>query len=118
MPVTYQEHDFACFIEDSISGDKFSADVRVKKRSPIRQTLQRDGNIELADIYIAHKLAHLDGPGDNRYHSHFVMRKLNGEGLYIVRSAHGNEVTRRECSIWDFGHAFGITVTQALQRFA
>jgi hypothetical protein len=118
MPVKYQRFRFSCFIQDAVSGDKFSADVEIKKRSPIRQSLQRDGKVELADIFISHKLAKPDGPGGTRYHSHFVLQNLNGGGLYIVRSAHGNEETRRESSIWDFGHVFGDTVTRTLQSWA
>ena len=112
MSVTYQKETFNCFIQDDFLGDKFSAKVILRKRSPIRPSLQKDGKVELADIFIESISA------NHGNHHHFVVKTLNGEGLYMVRDPDGNEVHRRECSIWDLGNLFGKLVSQTLQRFA
>jgi hypothetical protein len=105
-----QMETFSCFIQDEQLGDKFSAKVTVRKRLPIRQALQRDGTVELVDIYIEPISANL------RNHHHFVVMKLDGRGLYIVRDAKGNEQHRREGSIWELGNFFGMRISEFMRR--
>jgi hypothetical protein len=40
-----------CVIRDNYQGDDYYAKVTVRRRRPIRQTIQRDGRVELADIF-------------------------------------------------------------------
>ena len=109
-PKTQQE-DFSCFIEDQISGDKFSAEVTLRKRKVIRETLQRDGKIEICDILIRSVSNSL-----GKRHHHFIMTSLNGDGLYIFRRAINAE-ERRYCSIWDLGPALGHRITNYLKEW-
>jgi hypothetical protein len=107
-----RKRTFDCFIQDEISGDKYSATVVVAKHKVIRQSLQRDGKIDLADIYIT-SVSSTRG----RLHHHFVVQKLNGDGLFMFREAVNNE-TRRYCNVWDLGPVFGKLATQALRELA
>jgi hypothetical protein len=100
-----------CVIRDNYQGDDYYAKVTVRRRRPIRQTIQRDGRVELADIFVQRT-------SDNplKKHHHFVMTSLDGKGLYMLRDKNGNEELRRECSIWDLGNVFGNLVTKILQQ--
>lgn len=100
-----------CVIRDSHSGDSYYAKVTVTRRRPIRQTLQRDGRVELADIFV-------QWSSDNplKKHHHFVVTSLDGNGVYMLRDKNGDEVGRRESSIWDLGNVFGNLITKLLQQ--
>ena len=84
----------------------------MRKRCPIRQTLQKNGNVEISDIFIESISSN-----HKKSHHHFIMQKLNGEGLYLFRDENDLE-TRRMCTIWDLGNLFGSLVMGALQEMA
>jgi hypothetical protein len=108
-----QEYSFTCVIEDHVLHDRFSADVVVKKKLPIRTSLQ-DGKIDLADIFIEP----VSDQRPERVHNHFVLYDYTGHGLYIVRNQDNSERRRRTCTIWDLGHVFALKVMEALKQFA
>lgn len=108
-----QEQEFDCFIQDQISGDKFSASVVVQKRSPLRQTRRRDREVELADVFITP----LSGNSGKRHH-HFVVLNLNGDGVYIFRDVFKGTEKRRLSSIWELGPRFANRVIDALRVMA
>lgn len=106
-----RKREFECFIQDKNTGDKYSAKVEVRKHKVIRQSLQ-PGKIDLADIFVT-SVSSKRG----ELHHHFVVHKLNGDGLYIFREAVNNE-TRRDCNVWDLGPVFGKMVARTLQELA
>ncbi len=74
-----QTKSFTCVIEDFHLHDRFSAQVEVVKKMPIRTSLQ-SGKIDLADVYITPISDQITSA-----HHHFVLYDCTGHGLYIVR---------------------------------
>jgi len=108
-------HDlqFSCVIEDHVLLERFSAEVIVRKKIPVRTSLQ-DGKIDLADIFIEP----VSGQSTARVHHHFVLYDSTGHGLYIVRDPQGRETHRRPCTTWDLGQHFGARVMEILKDLA
>ncbi|MFL6450073.1 MAG: hypothetical protein ACJ746_20705 [Bryobacteraceae bacterium] len=107
------ERRFTAVIEDSVLGERFSATVTVKKRLPIRTSLQT-GKVDLVDVFIAP----ISGQLLVKVHHHFVIHDFTGRGIYIVRDQNGNDERRRQCTIWELGHSFGVQVMTALKSLA
>lgn len=107
-----QEKQFTCVIEDLHLKDRFSATVKVTKKTPIEAAEQKD-RIGLAHIYITPVSDQV-----RKVHHHFVLFDFTGCGVYIVRDRYGKRDDRRQCSIWDLGHSFAIQVMDALREIA
>ncbi|MGB7760017.1 MAG: hypothetical protein WBL61_09320 [Bryobacteraceae bacterium] len=107
------EREFSCVIEDHILHERFSANVKVKKRIPVRRSLQK-GRIDLADVFIWP----VSGQPTVKVHHHFVVYDLTGQGLYIVRDRKDKDEHKLPCTIWDLGQSFGRQVTAALKDLA
>jgi hypothetical protein len=102
------ERRFTCVIEDHVLHERFSANVTVRKKCPVRSSLQK-GRIDLADVFITP----VSGQPPIRVHHHFVLYDFTGKGLYIVRDQLDRDEHKRSCSAWDLGHSFGIQVLAA-----
>ena len=111
MPASQAE--FKCVIEDHILKERFSAQVIVRKPSPVRKSLQM-GKIDLADVFISP----VSGQPTRKVHHHFVVYDFNGQGLYIVRDQQDRDEHRISCNIWDLGQSFARRVMVALKEFA
>ena len=114
-PKLTNTRDFVCVIDCRALHDRFTAKVEVKKRVPIRTSLQT-GQIDLADIFITPVSGQL--PGGKQVHHHFVVHDFSGQGVYIVRDPHGRDALRRPASVWDLGLAFGSKVVGILKELA
>jgi hypothetical protein len=100
-------------IEDHVLDERFSAEVTVSKKLPVRSSLQL-GKIDLADIYITP----ISGQLTITVHHHFVLHDFTGHGLYIVRDQWDQVDHSRLCSTWDLGQSFGAQVMDALKDLA
>src|SRR5262245_279722 len=107
------QRSFTCVIQDRLLGERFSANVTVRKTVPIRVSLQT-GKIDLADVFITP----ISGKPTFKVHHHLVIYDFNGFGLYIVRDTHGKDEHRLPCTVWDLGSSFGIQVVKALRDIA
>ena len=100
---------FTCVIDDRFLHERFSAAVVVRKRLPIRKSLQPN-LIDLADVFITP----VSGQPAVKVHHHFVLYDFTGHGLYIVRDANNADEHRIPCTTWDLGNSFGLQVMKAL----
>jgi hypothetical protein len=104
---------FNCVIDDRVLRERFSAEVTLTKKAPIRSSLQ-EGKIDLVDIFITP----VSAQPLIRVHHHFVLYDLAGKGLYIVRDQRNKEDHRRPCTIWDLGKPFALQVLAAIKDLA
>jgi hypothetical protein len=108
-----EERDFTCVIDDHLLRERFSAVVTVRKRFPIKKSLQ-SGEIDLADVFITP----ISGQLTSKVHHHFVVYDFTGRGLYIVRDQWNKEEHRLPCQVWDLGIPFGAQVMEVLKELA
>jgi hypothetical protein len=108
-----KQHGFTRVIEDRLVHERYSAKVTVRKKLPVRTSLQ-PGKIDLADFLITPVSAQ---PWDT-VHNHFVLYDAAGNGLHIVRDRTNKDEQRIPCTIWDLGRSFATRVLAALKALA
>jgi hypothetical protein len=113
MRMTGDQRDFTCVIDDRLLRERFSANVTVRKKFPIRKSLQ-PGQIDLADVFITP----VSGQPTFKVHHHFVIYDFTGRGLYIVRDTNDKDEHRLPFTVWDLGNSFGTQVMKALGDLA